>query len=145
MSDDEELHKKIAIQEKIRVSQGKFKASEIAQRCIYLLKTKTYLILGDEFPSADENEIEKAVYDVTGSSVYMLDTTPYKKRWLIKRNPNYRNELWHDAKVTLLAAGLALLTGYTLWLIDNQSKRREVERVIERLEQVERKLDSLTN
>jgi len=143
MEDNDKLKKQIELQQQIRRQQGRFTPNEIAEKCIELLKTKPYLILDDEFPKADKNNIEKAVYDVTKSPKYTLDTTPYNKRWLIKRNPGYRNELWHDAKVTLLAAGLALLTGYILWLIDSQSKNRETERVNHRLEQVERRLDSL--
>ena len=75
---------------------------------------------------------------------YIVERGAETTSFLIRANPLYKNQLLHDIKVALITAALTLLTGYILWLIDNQSKHQEMRQIQQQLKSVSDKVDSLS-
>lgn len=74
---------------------------------------------------------------------YLVEKGEGTGNMLIRRNPIYKNQWLHDFKLALISAGLALLVGIILWLIDNRSKHQEMLQIQQQVKKVSDRLDSL--
>jgi hypothetical protein len=105
-----------------------------------VIHDKGQIDLLSQFNSLTDQEIDRIISLVTGKGKYMLDKVPITQSWVLRKNPAYKNQLAHDIKVTLISAALALLTGYILWLIDNRSKRQEIQELQNKVQNIENRL-----
>jgi hypothetical protein len=109
-----------------------------------LVKEKGHANLDKDFPNITDEKKEYVITQMQSGAKYMLDIMPLSKNWVIKKNPNYINQWTHDIKLALITASLALIVGYILWRIDNQSKTQQIQQLKEKVEKVSQKLDSLS-
>jgi hypothetical protein len=88
---------------------------------------------------------------ITASSKYISRPHPnFKNDFEIKLNPNYKEQKWHekhpllhDLLIAVIGAGLSLIVGYILWRIDNQTKNEERQELIQKIIDLNRRVDSL--
>jgi len=120
------------------------KDSEIINIIKTVIVDKGQIDLKERFHSLPDKEIDRIISVVTGKGEYMLDKVPLTQKWILRKNPAYKNQMVHDIKLALFTAGLTLLIGISLWLIDKQDKNQQTQQLKDRLNKIENLVDSLT-
>lgn len=116
-----------------------YSKEEIIEICLKEISEKGYVFLKEKFPNTSEDALDMAVPDLVNSGKLMVDPTPFQKKWVIRKNHNYKSK-HYDFKIQLFTALLTLIIGILLWLIDNQSKLQEIQGLKNRLEKIEKKI-----
>lgn len=113
----------------LRKSLGNFSKEEIIEICTDELKKKGYIFLKDKFPKTSEDAIDLAIPDLINSSEFIVDPTPFQKKWVVRKNPNYKKPKWQDTHYfwdkfiwAVLPAILGLLAGLLITRYSNQLK-----------------------
>lgn len=107
-----------------------------------VISEKGQIDLKERFHSLNDTEIDRIISLVTGKGEYMLDKVPLTQKWILRKNPAYKNQFVHDLKITLISSGLALAVGLLLWLIDNQSKNQNIKELSDKIQNIETRLNS---
>ncbi len=98
-------------------------------------------ILNKGFSNIDPSDIE-LISSIQSSGKYILDLTPDKSRqWIIRKNPNYINQNWHDIKMAFIGATLTFVASIILWQLDKQAKLQEIQQLKDRLNKIENTLN----
>ncbi len=134
---EDDLTRKQALQERIRIVQGRFNKKEIVQMCREEIAKNGFVVLNDKFPKANSRTLEMAIPQILDGGKNKLDLTPFNKEWFIYPNPDYKSK-YKDFKLALVTGAITLAAGIILWLIDNQSKHLELQDIKSRLERIEK-------
>lgn len=124
MNEEEKIHE-------MRKSLGNYSKEEIIQMCIVELKDKGYVFLKEKFPKTSEDAIDLAVPDLINSGEYIIDPTPFQKKWVIRKNISYKEKRWADKNPNLdkllwavIPAILGLIAGLLIARYSNQLESR---------------------
>lgn len=108
---------------KIRRAKGEYFKEEIIEICLKEIKENGYVFLKEKFPKTNEDSLDMAVPDLIKSGELMTDPTPFQKKWVIRKNPDYKKKtIWRKypiiEKIILLIIGAMI--GLTVNLLPSK-------------------------
>lgn len=116
---------------------------DIVSICKREIESSGHIDIQKRFPEIPDDQIEQIISIMNSSGGYMLDISALNKRWIIRKTPSTKTQFVREVKMAFISAALALLIGYTLWRIDNQSKIREIRKLKDDIYNLSSRVDSL--